>query len=138
MNIRRISPESLGAGLLVAVMALTSGCSKVAVRPEGDLPRALVVATPAKVGVVVTPETSNYVHKESRASVDYEAQLGAAHKHLVEEIFKAEFVESKMFDSVDAARKEPGLLAIFEPRIEQFSFANAKETGGVYCAVTIR
>jgi hypothetical protein len=29
-------------------------------------------------------------------------------------------------------------MAIFEPRIEQFSFANAKETGGIYCAVTIR
>ena len=78
------------------------------------------------------------MHKESRASVDYEAQLGPSHKHMVEEIFKAEFSEAKMFDSVDAARLEPGLLAIFEPRIEQFSFANAKETGGVYCAVTIR
>ena len=43
-----------------------------------------------------------------------------------------------MFATVDAARLEPGLLAIFEPRIEQFSFASAKETGGVYCAVTIR
>ena len=32
-----------------------------------------------------------------------------------------------MFDSVDAARLEPGLLAIFEPRIEQFSFASARE-----------
>ena len=29
-------------------------------------------------------------------------------------------------------------MAIFEPRIEQFSFASARETGGVYCAVTIR
>jgi len=53
-------------------------------------------------------------------------------------IFKAEFAEAKIFDSVDKARTEPGLQAIFEPRIEQFSFANAKETGGVYCAVTIR
>jgi hypothetical protein len=43
-----------------------------------------------------------------------------------------------MFDSVDTARLEPGLMAIFEPRIEQFSFASARETGGVYCAVTIR
>jgi hypothetical protein len=43
-----------------------------------------------------------------------------------------------MFDTVDAARLEPGLMAIFEPRIEQFSFASAKETGGVFCAVTIR
>jgi hypothetical protein len=122
---------------LVLAMAL-GGCAKVIVRPEGDLPKPLIVATPAKVGVVVTPEAGNYVHKESRASVDYEAQLGASHKHIIEEIFKAEFTEAKFFESVDAARLEPGLLAIFEPRIEQFSFANAKETGGVYCAVTIR
>jgi len=133
MNMRRLSPI-----LFYATLALAAGCAKVAVRPEGDLPKPLIVATPAKVGVVVTQETSNYVHKESRASIDYEAQLGAAHKHIVEEIFKAEFADAKLFDSVDAARGEPGLLAIFEPRIEQFSFANAKETGGVYCAVTIR
>jgi hypothetical protein len=124
--------------LPLAALVLGAGCAKVIVRPEGDLPRALVVPTPAKVGVVVTNETGNYVHKESRASVDYEAQLGAAHKHIVEEIFRAEFTDAKVFDSVDAARLEPGILAIFEPRIEQFSFANAKETGGIYCAVTIR
>jgi hypothetical protein len=122
----------------LAALVLAAGCQKVIVRPEGDLPKALVVPTPAKVAVVVTPETANYTHKESRASVDYEAQLGAAHRHLVEEIFKAEFTDAKVFESVDAARLEPGVLAIFEPRIEQFSFANAKETGGVYCAVTIR
>ena len=131
---RRVSPILIS----LAALTLVAGCSKVIVRPEGDLPKALVVPTPAKVAVVITPETANYTHKESRASVDYEAQLGAAHKHLVEEIFKAEFADAKVFESVDAARLEPGILAIFEPRIEQFSFANAKETGGVYCAVTIR
>lgn len=130
---RRLSPIFVYVALVFA-----TGCATVAVRPEGDLPKPLIVATPARVGVVVTQETSNYIHKESRASVDYEAQLGAAHKHIVEEIFKAEFAEAQIFDSVDKARTEPGLLAIFEPRIEQFSFANAKETGGVYCAVTIR
>lgn len=124
--------------LLFCFAVLTAGCAKVIVKPEGELPRALVVPTPAKVAVVVTPETANYTHKESRASVDYEAQLGEAHKHLVEQIFRAEFKDMKMFESVDAARVEPGIQAIFEPRIEQFSFANAKETGGVYCAVTIR
>ena len=133
MNTRRLQFT-----LPLAVLALAAGCSAVIVRPEGDLPRPLIVPTPAKVAVVVTPETGNYVHKEQRASVNYEAQLGAAHKHMVEEIFRAEFTEAKVFDSVDAARLEPGVLAIFEPRIEQFSFANAKETGGIYCAVTIR
>jgi len=117
---------------------MLGGCSAVAVRPEGDLPKPLIVPTPAKVGVVITNEAANFVHKESRASVNYEADLGPAHKHMIEEIFRAEFNEAKFFETVDAARLEPGLLAIFEPRIEQFSFASAKETGGVYCAVTIR
>ena len=61
---------------LVTGLLVLGGCAKVAVRPEGDLPKPLVVATPAKVGVVVTPEAGNYTHKESRASVDYEATLG--------------------------------------------------------------
>lgn len=122
----------------LTVPLILSGCAAVAVRPEGDLPKPLIVATPAKVAVVVTSEAGNYVHKESRASVDYEAQLGPSHKHIMEEIFRAEFTDAKFFDTVDAARLEPGLMAIFEPRIEQFSFANSRETGGVYTAVTIR
>ena len=121
-----------------ALTLVLGGCAAVAVRPEGDLPKPLIVPTPAKVGVVITSEAGNYVHKESRASIDYEAQLGPSHKHIVEEIFRAEFTDAKFFDTVDAARLEPGLMAIFEPRIEQFSFANSRETGGVYTAVTIR
>jgi hypothetical protein len=135
VNVRRISQLSLPFASLALMLG---GCTAVAVRPEGDLPKPLIVPTPAKVGVVVTTEAGNYVHKESRASVNYEADLGPSHKHLIEEIFKAEFTEAKMFETVDAARLEPGLMAIFEPRIEQFSFASAKETGGVYTAVTIR
>ena len=133
---RLLQTSLLLAGL--PVMLLLGGCPSVAVRPEGDLPKPLIVPTPAKVGVVVTPEAGNYTHKESRASVDYEAQLGPSHRHIVEEIFRAEFREAKFFEDLDAARKEPGIQAIFEPRIEQYSFASAKETGGAYCAVTIR
>jgi len=121
-----------------AMSLLLGGCAAVAVRPEGDLPKPLVMATPAKVAVVVTAEAGNYTHKESRASVNYEAHLGPEHKHIMEQIFKAAFADAKFFDTVDAARLEPGILAIFEPRIEQFSFANSRETGGVYTAVTIR
>lgn len=135
MNVRRIPQLCIP---LAALALMLGGCAAVAVRPEGDLPKPLVVPTPAKVAVVVTNEAGNYVHKESRASVDYEAQLGPSHKHIVQEIFRAEFTEAKFFDTVDAARLEPNLMAIFEPRIEQFSFASSAETGGVYTAVTIR
>ena len=74
MNLRRL------AQLCIPIAALSwmlGGCAAVAVRPEGELPKPLVVPTPAKVGVVVTTEAGNYVHKESRASVNYEAQLGS-------------------------------------------------------------
>jgi hypothetical protein len=130
--------KSLRQLSLLSLALMLGGCAAVAVRPEGDLPKPLIVAVPAKVAVVVTNEAANYVHKESRASVNYEATLGPAHKHIIEEIFAAEFREAKFFQDLDAARAEPGIHAIFEPRIEQFSFANAKETGGAYCAVTIR
>jgi hypothetical protein len=119
-------------------MVFLGGCQAVAVQPQGDLPKPLIESVPAKVAVVITPEAANFVHKETRASVDYEALLGPAHKHIMQEIFAAEFRDAKFFEDLDSARKEPGLLAIFEPRIEQYSFANAKETGGAYCAVTIR
>ena len=135
MNARRLSQLCIPFASLALMLG---GCAAVAVRPEGELPKPLIVPTPAKVAVVVTNEAANFVHKESRASVDYEAQLGPSHKQMIEEIFRAEFTEAKFFETVDAARLESGLMAIFEPRIEQFSFASAKETGGVYCAVTIR
>jgi hypothetical protein len=139
MKIRPLAQlRPLGTWLLGAAALVLCGCQAVKVLPEGELPKPLVVAVPAKVAVVVTPEAANFVHKETRASVDYEAQLGPSHKQIMQEIFGAEFRDAKFFDDLDAARKEPGVLAIFEPRIEQFSFANAKETGGAYCAVTIR
>jgi hypothetical protein len=115
VNARRLSQLCIPFASLTLLMG---GCAAVAVRPEGDLPKPLIVATPAKVGVVVTNEAANYIHKESRASVNYEAQLGPSHKHMIEEIFRAEFTEAKFFETVDAARLESGLMAIFEPRIE--------------------
>ena len=135
MNVRRIPQLCIPLASLTLLARWLRGRRGAA---RGDLPKPLIVPTPAKVGVVVTTEAGNYMHKESRASVNYEAQLGPSHQHIIEEIFRAEFTEAKLFDTVDAARLEPGLMAIFEPRIEQFSFASAKETGGVYCAVTIR
>ena len=52
-------------------------------------------------------------------------------------VFKAEFSEAKLFPTLDEARLMPGVLAFFVRRIEQYSFATAKETVGIYCAVTI-
>jgi hypothetical protein len=127
----------LAIGIVTSVVALP-GCMRLQIEPEGKLPAPLVVATPATVAVVISPEMRNYTHNESRAGVDYDVLLGKTHTEIMESVFKAEFAEAKLFPSIDEARLMPGVLAIFEPRIEQYSFATAKETGGIYCAVTIR
>jgi hypothetical protein len=122
----------------IALSVALPGCMNMTVKPDGKLPTPLVAAAPAKVAVVITPEMRNYVHKETRAGIDYDVLLGETHTQMTEAVYKAEFTEAQLFASVDEARLMPGVLAIFEPRIEQYSFATAKETGGVYCAVTIR
>jgi hypothetical protein len=42
------------------------------------------------------------------------------------------------FPAASAAILDPQVQAVFEPNIEQYSFATAQETGGEYVAVTIR
>ena len=102
MNVRRTSQVCIPFASLALIVG---GCQAIQVKPEGDLPKSLIVSTPAKVGVVVTNEAANFIHKESRASVNSEAQLGPAHRHLIEEIFRAEFTEAKMFPLIDEMEK---------------------------------
>jgi hypothetical protein len=70
--------------------------------------------------------------------VDWQVDLGGGHQHLVHDLFKSAFTELDEGDSLEKVKLTPGLKAIFEPRIEQYSFATARETGGRYYAVTIR
>ena len=85
-----------------------------------------------------TNESSNYTHKESRAA--WTTRRSSAPRTAYRRgNFRVGIREAKFFEDLDAApSRSPAINAIFEPRIEQYSFANAKETGGSYCAVTIR
>jgi hypothetical protein len=123
----------------LALVAALAGCGGVLVKPQGKLPPALVEKIPATVGVVVADDMRNLKHNESRAGVTWEADLGAGHTQFAEQLFSAAFREARQFRSLDEAKgSAAGLAAIFEPRIEQYSFATARETGGNYYAVTIR
>jgi hypothetical protein len=125
------------AALGVAVLWLAA-CGGVKIAPEPVLPKPLVQPLPAKVGVVIPADMRSYSQSETRSGVEWNIALGAGHVKLAREVFAAAFRDSQVFDDLDAARKAPGLQAIFEPRIEQYSFATARETGGDYYAVTIR
>jgi hypothetical protein len=121
---------------VLGLLALAA-CGGIVIKPEPVLPRALVVAMPARVGLVLPAETRKYVHSESRWGVDWKVDLGSGHEKLAPRLFQTEFSDVQVFDSVDAARRARDLKAIFELRIENYSFNTQRETGRYY-AVTIR
>jgi hypothetical protein len=80
----------------------------------------------------------NYKHEESRQGGNWSVDLGPGHVEMMESIFKATFGDVPVFSNLDEAISTQGLLAIFQPQIEQYSFATARDTSGGYWAVTIR
>ncbi len=134
-----MSPRTITtrAASLAALLVL-GGCGSVEIAPEPAIPKPLVRQMPVRAAVLVTGEQRNYRHTETRSGVDWLVVLGAGHLRLAHEVFGALFADPRFFDDVDAARDATGLAVIFEPRMEQYSFATANETGGDYYAVTIR
>jgi len=133
-NPRRAALPAL-AGLALALLA---ACGPVRVRPEAALPRALLRAAPARAGLVLDEELRKFRHEETRGGGDWEVDLGSGHEKFFRYLFSTSFADTQVFDSLDAARAATGLQAIFQPRIEQFSFATANETSAAYWAVTVR
>jgi hypothetical protein len=123
---------------LVPGLLLFAGCAGVVVKPDPDLPKPLVRAMPANVGLVLGTELSGYRHEETRQGGDWTIELGPGHVEEFESIFRASFADLQVFPSLDAARAATGLQAIFQPGIEQYSFTTARDTSGGYWAVTIR
>jgi hypothetical protein len=129
--------SSTRALLVLAFTAMLVACGGVNVKPAGSLPEALVRKIDAKVGIVITTEMREFKHDETRAGVNWTAELGGAHAKYAQQLFSASFREVEMFDTLEEAKSAAGLAAIFEPRIEQYSFATARDTGSNYYAVTI-
>ena len=125
--------------MLAATLAgLVGACGGVVVKPEPVLPKPLVAQIDADVGLIAPADMRKYVDKETRFGTDWEIVVGPGETRMMQDLFRDLFRHVQDLADLDAGRAAKGLQAIFEPRIEQFSFANAKETGGVYCAVTIR
>jgi hypothetical protein len=119
-------------------LGVLAACGGVKIKPEAALPKPIIETIDAKVGLVIPGDARNYVHKETRWGVGWEIALGEGHTRLMRDMFKDEFREVEEFKDIDAARGASDLKALFEPRIEQYSFVTARETGGRYYAVTIR
>lgn len=127
----------VAASFAAVALGLTA-CGGVQIKPAASLPKPLVATLPTRVGLVVPGDMRNFAHSETRWGVDWKIALGDGHTRLMREVFKDTFDQVQEFKDLDEARVAPDLRAIFEPRIEQYSFVTARETGGRYYAVTIR
>ena len=126
------------AALPALLLMILAGCGPISIRPEQALPKALLTPMASQTGVVMTGELRNYRHEETRSGTDWKIDLGPGHVKLVEQMFAASFKSARIFKSLDDARADNDLNVLFLPRIEQYSFATARDTTGGYYAVTIR
>jgi len=133
----RPSRSFLALALALPLLML-AGCGGVKIAPQPVLPKALIQPVTARIGFVLPPDQKDYAYNETRAGVPWSVSLGEGQRKLAREVFKAAFLSAEEFQDLDAARRAEGLQGIFEARIEQYSFATARETGGEYVAVTIR
>jgi hypothetical protein len=120
------------------VAMLLSACGDVSIRPEAILPKPLIVPLPADVGLIIPPETRKYIDKETRFGLDWKVDLGPGEVRLMQDVFRDLFHHVQEFKDLDAARAAKDLKALFETRVDQYSFVTARETKGRYYAVTIR
>jgi len=123
---------------LVALCGALAACGGVKIKPDPQLPKPLMQPLPATVGLVLPRELRTYEHKETRWGTDWQISLGPGHVHLMHDIFQDSFSSVQEFNDLSAA-VGANVQALFEPRIDQYSFVTARDTpGGRYCAVTIR
>jgi hypothetical protein len=130
--------SSARLSVVAASFAALAACGGVQIKPDAPLPKPILQTLPTRVGLVIPGDMRNFTHNETRWGVEWNIELGDGHTHLMQQVFKDTFDQVQEFKDLDEARGAPGIRAIFEPRIEQYSFVTARETGGRYYAVTIR
>jgi hypothetical protein len=126
----RLTPL-LMAGMLAA-------CDGVSIRPEARLPKPLIIPIRADVGLIIPSDTRSYVDEETRFGIDWKVDLGPGGVRLMRDTFRDLFQHVEEFEDLQSARTARELKALFETRVDQYSFVTARETGGRYYAVTIR
>jgi hypothetical protein len=127
--------RTAGTALLAILLA---ACGDVSIKPEAVLPKPLIVPIPADVGLIIPTDTRKYVDKETRFGVDWKVDLGPGEVRLMQDVFKDLFSHVQEFKDLESARAGRDLKAVFETRVDQYSFVTARETKGRYYAVTLR
>lgn len=122
----------------VACLAV-SGCGPTRIMARADIPPPLVEPAPVTVALHVPAEFVQYTHKESRkVSGKWEFMLGKAQSESFDKLLNAMFLHVVRVDSVENAAANPGIRAILEPSIDEYSFVTPQDAGGPFYAVSIK
>ncbi len=120
-------------------LGLLSACTATKLTTKAALPPPLIEQLPVRIGIYYSKEFREYVHKETRGTIDYEINLGPAHVTNLDWLLKAMFREVvPVEDPTKVANIRPPLAFVLEPRFEEYSFLTPKDIAGEAFIVTIR
>jgi hypothetical protein len=123
---------------LTVLTVVLAACSHVSIQPEAHLPKPLITPMPAAVGLIIPVETRKYSDQETRFGIDWKVDLGPGEIKLMRDTFTDLFRHVAEFEDLESAKAAKDLQALFETRVEQYSFVTSRETGGRYYAVTMK
>jgi hypothetical protein len=124
---------------LVALLAAVGGCSTLRLEARPNIPQPVIVKIPVSVALFIPIEFSSYVFKGERYGFNWEVALGAAQSEGVSRLMTAMFEKVVAVDNVAGARQvDPGIRAILEPAVEDFSFVTPRDAGTQFYAVSIK
>jgi hypothetical protein len=123
---------------LAILTAVLAACSDVSIKPEAHLPKPLITPMPAAVGLIIPVETRKYLDRQTRFGTDWKVDLGPGEVKLMRDTFTDLFQHVAQFEDLESAKAAKDLQALFETRVDQYSFVTSRETGGRYFAVTIQ
>ncbi len=127
------------AALAALTLGMLGACTTTKLDTRAQLPPPLLEQLPVRVGLYYSKEFREYIHRETRANIDYEVTLGPAHVTNMDWLLKAIFRDVVHVD--DPTRVEsvsPPLTLVLEPKFEEFSFLTPKDVAGEAFIVTIR
>jgi hypothetical protein len=125
--------------LAAICLGLLSACTATRLTTRAQLPPPLIEQLPVRVGVHYSKEFREYVHRETRGTIEYEINLGPAHVTNLDWLLKAMFRDIvPVEDPTRVAGVAPPLAFVLEPRFEEYSFLTPKDVAGEAFIVTIR
>jgi hypothetical protein len=134
-----VSGWNFRAAAAALSLIVLSACTSTELETRAALPPPLLEQLPVRVGIYYSKEFQDYVHRESRANMNYSVNLGPAHVTNLNWLLGAMFRDVvQVDDPAKIAAIAPPLTFVLEPRFEEYSFLTPKDVAGEAFIVTIR